>query len=144
MLQKKKGTYIQRTPPPMEKTKKKRKKKRGAAYRTRKLDSLMVSPPTLQRHELAEPLTLLFCTPPHFCRRHELAKSIHATFLYPTARLPPLFDAVVVITGGWCVAKRKEHTYRGHHLRCPSQSPQRSARGRTRLTTVTSISCRSL
>ena len=34
----------------------------------------MVSPPTLQRHELA--------------------KSMHATFLYPTARLPPLFDAV--------------------------------------------------
>ena len=27
-------------------------------------------------------------------QRHELAKSIHATFLYPTARLPPLFDAV--------------------------------------------------
>ena len=22
----------------------------------------------------------------------------------------------VVITGGWCVAKKKEHTYRGHHL----------------------------
>ena len=34
----------------------------------------MVLPPTLQRHELTE--------------------SIHATFLYPTARLPPLFDAV--------------------------------------------------
>ena len=30
------------------------------------------------------------------------------------------------------------------HLRCPSQSHQRSARGRTRLTTVTSISGRSL
>ena len=29
------------------------------------------------------------------------------------------------------------------HLRCPSQSHKRSARGRTRLTTVTSISCRS-
>ena len=29
------------------------------------------------------------------------------------------------------------------HLRCPSQSHQLSARGRTRLTTVTSISCRS-
>ena len=29
------------------------------------------------------------------------------------------------------------------HLRCPSQSHQRSARGRTRLTTATSISCRS-
>ena len=29
------------------------------------------------------------------------------------------------------------------HLRCPSQSHQRSARGRTRLATVTSISCRS-
>ena len=29
------------------------------------------------------------------------------------------------------------------HLRCPWQSHQRSARGRTRLTTVTSISCRS-
>ena len=29
------------------------------------------------------------------------------------------------------------------HLRSPSQSHQRSARGRTRLTTVTSISCRS-
>ena len=34
----------------------------------------MVLPPTLQRHELA--------------------KGIHATFLYSTARLPPLFDAV--------------------------------------------------
>ena len=22
----------------------------------------------------------------------------------------------VVITGGWCVAKKKEHAYRGHHL----------------------------
>ena len=30
------------------------------------------------------------------------------------------------------------------HLRCPSQSHQRSARGRTRLTTIISISCRSL
>ena len=30
------------------------------------------------------------------------------------------------------------------HLRCPLQSHQRSARGRTRVTTVTSISCRSL
>ena len=49
----------------------------------------MVLPPTLQRHELA--------------------KSIHATVLYPAARLPPLFDAVV-ITGGWCVAKKKERT----------------------------------
>ena len=29
------------------------------------------------------------------------------------------------------------------HMRCPSQLHQRSARGRTRLTTVTSISCRS-
>ena len=29
------------------------------------------------------------------------------------------------------------------HLRCPSQSYQRSARGRTHLTAVTSISCRS-
>ena len=29
------------------------------------------------------------------------------------------------------------------HLRCPSQSHQRSACGRTRLTTGTSISCRS-
>ena len=47
----------------------------------------MVLPPTLQRHEFAQ--------------------SIHATFLYPTARLPPLFDAVVVITGGWCVEQKK-------------------------------------
>ena len=31
---------------------------------------------------------------PPTLHRHELAKSIHATFLYPTARLPPLFDAV--------------------------------------------------
>ena len=31
---------------------------------------------------------------PPTLRRHELAKSIHATFLYPTARLPPLFHAV--------------------------------------------------
>ena len=30
------------------------------------------------------------------------------------------------------------------HRRCPSQSHKRFARGRTRLTTVTSISCRSL
>ena len=26
--------------------------------------------------------------------------------MYPAARLPPLFDAVVVITGGWCVEKK--------------------------------------
>ena len=90
----------------------------------------MVSPPTLQRHEFA--------------------KSFHATFLYPTARLPPLFDAIVVCrcSGDYrwvvCCTKKKEHTYRGHHLRCPSQSHQRSARVRTRLTTVTCISCRSL
>ena len=51
----------------------------------------MVFPPTLQRHESA--------------------KSIHATFLYPTARLPPLFDAVVVITGGWCVEKKKRNIH---------------------------------
>ena len=52
--------------------------KRGAGYRTRELRrySLMVLPPTLQRDEFSQ--------------------SIHATFLYPTARLPPLFDAVVV------------------------------------------------
>ena len=45
-------------------------KKTGAEYRTRELllDSLIVLPPTPQRHELA--------------------KTIHATFLYPTARLP--------------------------------------------------------
>ena len=84
---------------------KKQEKKRGAEYRTRELRrySLLVLSPTLQRHEFAQ--------------------SIHATFLYPTARLPPFsmqwwcVDAVVVvITGGWCVAKKKEHTYRGHHL----------------------------
>ena len=31
---------------------------------------------------------------PPTLHRHELAKSIHANFVYPTARLPPLFDAV--------------------------------------------------
>ena len=31
---------------------------------------------------------------PPTLHRHELAKSIHAAFLYPTARLPPIFDAV--------------------------------------------------
>ena len=35
--------------------------------------SLMVSPPTLQRHQFAK------------------SQSFHATFLYPTARLPPPF-----------------------------------------------------
>ena len=54
------------------KRKKSEKKRRGAecGYRTRELwlDGLMVSPPTLQRHELG--------------------KSIHATFLYPTSFLP--------------------------------------------------------
>ena len=58
----------------------------------------MVLPPTLQRHDFAQ--------------------SIHATFLYPTARLPPLFDAVVVCrcSGGdyrWvvcCKKKRNIHT----------------------------------
>ena len=64
VLQKKKGTYIQRTPPPMEK--KKRKKKKGEkkikgaeyGYRTRELrfHSLSVSPPTPQRHELGNSL----------------------------------------------------------------------------------------
>ena len=48
--------------------KKGKKKKRGAEYGYRtselRLDSLMVSPPTLQRHELGN--------------------SLHATFLYPT------------------------------------------------------------
>ena len=34
--------------------------------------------------------------------------------------------------------------FHSYHLRCPSQSHQRSARVRTRLTTVTCISCRSL
>ena len=70
-----------------------KEKKRDAEYRTRELRrySLMVLPPTLQRHEFAQ--------------------SIHATFLYPTARLPPLFDAVVVITGGWCVAKKKRNIH---------------------------------
>ena len=56
----------------------------------------MVLPPTLQRHEFAQ--------------------SIHATFLYPTARLPPLFDAVVVCrcSGGdyrWVVCCKKKGTY---------------------------------
>ena len=56
-----------------KKERKKRKKKIGVEYRIRELwlDSLMVLPPTLQRHELAI--------------------SIHATFMYPTARLPPHF-----------------------------------------------------
>ena len=49
--------------------KRKRKKKRCRVSYSRTLtDSLMVSPPTLQRHELA--------------------KSIHATLLYPTSFLP--------------------------------------------------------
>ena len=55
---------------------------------------------------------------PATLQRHEFAKSIHATFLYPTARLPPLFDAVVVCrcSGGdyrWvvcCKKKRNIHT----------------------------------
>ena len=66
----------------------------------------MVSPPTLQRHKLA--------------------KSIHATFLYPTASLPPFsmqwwcVDAVVVTTGGWCVEKKRnihteDTTYHGEN-----------------------------
>ena len=46
-------------------------------------------------------------------QQHELAKSIHATFLYPTARLPRLFDAVVVCrcSGGdhrWVVCRKKK------------------------------------
>ena len=63
-----------------KRNKKTGKKKRGAEYRTRELRrySLLVLSPTLQRHEFA--------------------KSIHATFLYPTARLPPLFDAVVMLS----------------------------------------------
>ena len=98
----KKGTYIKRIPPPIEKKKRKNKgkkkqekNKRGAEYRTRELRrySLMVLPPTLQRHEFAQ--------------------SIHATFLYPTARLPPLFAAVVVCrcSGGdyrWVVCCKKK------------------------------------
>ena len=40
-----------------------------------------------------------------------IARGIHATFLYPTARLPPLFDSVVVITGGWCVEKKKRNIH---------------------------------
>ena len=77
---KKKHTYLHlyrgHHLPWRKKKEKKKGKKRGAEYRTRELwlDSLMVLPPTLHRHELA--------------------KSIHATFLYPTARLLPLFDAV--------------------------------------------------
>ena len=103
--------------------------------------------------------------------RHKLAKSTHATFLYPTARLPPLFDAVASgarrtskarscsptttwILGaypfsGRCTTKSSNQLQKRvlpalFHLPCPSQSHERSARGRTRLTTVTSISCRSL
>ena len=49
--------------------------------------------------------TLSFCTPPH--------------------AYPLLFDGVVVITGGWCVAKKKG-TYRGHHL------PRRKKKGKKR------------
>ena len=102
MLQKKRNIHTEDTTSHGEKQKEQKKRKKKEVPRIElanfELDSLMVSPPTLQRHELliAEPFTLLFCTPPHFCRRHELAKSIHATFLYPTARHPPLFDAVVV------------------------------------------------
>ena len=60
----------------------------------------MVLPPTLQRHELA--------------------KSIHATFLHPTARLPPLFDAVVVCrcSGGdyrWVQAQPEAVLLRQQH-----------------------------
>ena len=29
---------------------------------------------------------------------------------------PTELQLQVVITGGWCVAKKKEHTYRRHHL----------------------------
>ena len=55
---------------------------------------------------------------PPTLHRHELAKSIHATFLYPTARLPPVFDAVVVCrcSGGdyrWvaCCKKKKRNIH---------------------------------
>ena len=72
VLQKKRNIHTEDTTSHGEKKegKKREKKKRGADYRTRELwlDSLMVSPPTLQRHELE--------------------KSIHATFLYPTSFLP--------------------------------------------------------
>ena len=117
-----------------KRNKKTGKKRRGAEYRTRELRlySLMVLPPTPLRYSgmnLPRAFTLPFCTPPH---------------AYPPFSMQWwCVDAVVVITGVWCVAKKKG-TYGGHHLRCPSQSHQRSARGRTRLTTVTSISCRSL
>ena len=152
---KQKKTYIpvQRTPPPMEQAKKgekKKEKKRCAEYRTRELwlDSLMVLPPTLHRHQLA--------------------KSIHATFLYPTARLPPFSIQLPAVQEGQ--AKPEAVLPRQHgswertrsaadarpnqlekrvlpalfRLRWSSQSDERSARGRTRLTTVKSISCRSL
>ena len=72
VLQKKKGTYIQRTPPPMEKKKRKRKKrekkKEVPSTGIELANFNWISPPTLQRHELG--------------------KSIHATFLYPTSFLP--------------------------------------------------------
>ena len=158
--------------------------------------------------------------------RHEFAKTIHATFLYTTARLHPFSmqlpamqegqakpEAVLLRQqhGSWERTRRatrphpdggdahramlpdhvrspsqgraarvrwpcRHHLkggqlgYGGHvvnvaqdistfaatlprqkrvlpalfHLRCPSQLHHRSVRGRTRLTTVTSISCRSL
>ena len=48
---------------------------------------------------------------PSTIQRHEFSKGIHATFLYPTARLPPPFRC----SGGdyrWvvCCKKKKEHT----------------------------------
>ena len=64
----------------MEKKKKgKKKRRKKTEVPSTGIDSLMVSPPTLQRHELG--------------------KSIHATFLYPTSILPA--DARNIRTSIW-------------------------------------------
>ena len=82
-----------------KRNKKTGKKRRGAEYRTRELllESLMVLPPTLQRHEFA--------------------KSIDDAFLYPTARLPLLFDAVVV-----CRCSGGDYRWVSFSSRCTTKS----------------------
>ena len=83
--------------------KKQEKEKRCRVLNSRTLDSLMVSPLRYSGMNLPNAFTLPFCTPPH--------------------AYPPLFNAVVVCRCSvgdyrWvvCCKKKKEHTYRGHHL----------------------------
>ena len=63
-----------------------------------------------------------------FFERSEFRIPTWVTLLY-RATSKKMYVRVVVITGGWCVAKKKEHTYRAHHLPWKKTKKEKKKKG---------------